>query len=387
VAARESRKTGRELFRIRKAEVEHLYVYGMLGVLVLAAFAVLVWRDTFELAGGEPFSAISGTSVWPAEALRLIAIILALVFGREAHSQMRIGILEICRRYRLRVAEAPRESFWTISSTGVPAVRVNVADWWRAYQEMGFPGQRTRRVALAAACYAVFGTGLFFLGEFPRAPIRGHVSAAIDQLFLVLSVLSFLILAFGTIDAVRLCRWFIERLTAGTTVYPECTLQHFKRQRALTDSSLLDEWIDLQLIADLTERVGRLIYFPFIIFFVLLFARNGSWDNWTWPWPLIAVLSGNLVLCVTSVVMLQRAARRARDSAIQSLQAKSHGRIRETKSEKEHAADEAKLLLDEIRSLRRGAFVPLWENPLVGALLIPSGGTVLIEMTAYLLAR
>ncbi len=41
-------------------------------------------------------------------------------------------------------------------------------------------------------------------------------------------------------------------------------------------------------------------------------------------------------------------------------------------------------LLDELQSLDKGAFAPFWKNPLVGAILIPSGGSVLLELLAYL---
>jgi hypothetical protein len=37
-------------------------------------------------------------------------------------------------------------------------------------------------------------------------------------------------------------------------------------------------------------------------------------------------------------------------------------------------------MLDEMRSLRSGAFVGLAGNPVVGALLVPSGGTVLVQL-------
>ena len=41
-------------------------------------------------------------------------------------------------------------------------------------------------------------------------------------------------------------------------------------------------------------------------------------------------------------------------------------------------------LLDELQSLDKGAFAPFWQSPLIGAILIPSGGSVLLELLAYL---
>jgi len=115
-----------------------------------------------------------------------------------------------------------------------------------------------------------------------------------------MAVFSFLFLTFMTIDAARLCRWFIQHLSAAPTQYPVATTDHFSRLRGDVDRQYLDEWIDLQLIAELTERVGRLVYYPSIVFFLLLLARNGWWDRW--PWVLIAVFVCNFLLAISSVV-------------------------------------------------------------------------------------
>jgi hypothetical protein len=45
------------------------------------------------------------------------------------------------------------------------------------------------------------------------------------------------------------------------------------------------------------------------------------------------------------------------------------------------------MLLDEIRTLRRGAFVPFWESPVFRAILLPSGGAVALQMLIWLMGR
>ena len=146
-------------------------------------------------------------------------------------------------------------------------------------------------------------------------PLRGDVVRRWDSVLLLVAVLSFLFLTFMTIDAARLCRWFIQCLSEAPTEYTPATTDHFSRLRGDVDRRYLDEWIDLQLIADLTERVGRLVYYPSIVFFLLLLARNEWWDHWPWPWVLITIFVCNFPLAATSVVILQNAARKAkRDS-------------------------------------------------------------------------
>ena len=189
-----------------------------------------------------------------------------------------------------------------------------------------------------------------------------------------------------TIDAARLCRWFIQCLSEAPTAYPLATTDHFSRLCGDVDRHYLDEWIDLQLIADLTERVSRLVYCPFIVFFLLLLARNEWWDRWPWPWTLIAIFAFNLMLAAASVVILQNAARKAKNAAEATLEAKvKRLQAATVESQAQNNANQAEKLLEEIRTLRRGAFVPFWENPVLGAILLPSGGLGVLQILFWLM--
>src|SRR6202040_2385011 len=48
------------------------------GALLALFLLILCWRDTYCLRDGEPFSLFSGTSIWPSEWLRLLALAMAL---------------------------------------------------------------------------------------------------------------------------------------------------------------------------------------------------------------------------------------------------------------------------------------------------------------------
>jgi hypothetical protein len=210
------------------------------------------------------------------------------------------------------------------------------------------------------------------------------------MLVLVTSVLSFLFLTFWMIDATRFCRWFINSLSGAPTSYPQATLEHFARKRAIGEKNyaLLDEWIDLNLIADLTERVGRLVYLPFIIFFLMLVSRTTLWDRWTWPWSLVIIFAGNLILAGASSFILQRAAAKAREVGAEKLKDKvNDARKSASPTPSTHAAQQGEELLEEIQNLRRGAFVSAWRAPLVGALLVPSTGTVVLQLIAVFFNR
>ena len=53
----------------------------------------------------------------------------------------------------------------------------------------------------------------------------------------------------------------------------------------------------------------------------------------------------------------------------------------------QNSAAQAEKLLDEIRNLKHGAFVPFWENPVVGAIFLSSGGTTLLQVVVWFMAR
>ena len=262
---------------------------------------------------------------------------------------------------------------------------VDANELWNRYLQARGWLPRLIRVAASVLIYFVFACALVSLGREPFRPIRGALLLQLDKPLLILSGLSFLFMTFWMIDGAAISAWFIGRLSQARTRYPEATLSHFKNERAIKADSLIEEWIDLQLIADLTEPIGRVVYWPFIALLLMLVARNSWWDRWPWHWPLVLVFVLNLGLAAASYLILQRAAKHARALGVRNLKAKVNQKESEAaKSVAEHEASQAEKLLDEISNLRRGAFVPFSKGPLVGGLLVNSSGLVLVELLAQL---
>ena len=315
--------------------------------------------------------------------------------------------LDLTRRFRLPLRPAKRGRSWQRFKDQVASMwrwscvncrepdpppsgaTVSASELWKIYQRYDIFWRRLCRLLCPLLLYIVFGLVLMAWSQpIVFCPLRGDVIQGWDSVLLLLAVLSFLFLTFMTIDATRLCRWFIQCLSEAPTEYTPATTDHFSRLRGDVDRRYLDEWIDLQLIAELTERVGRLVYYPFIVFFLLLLARNEWWDHWSWPWPLITIFVCNFALAVISVIILQNAARRAKRTAEATLDAKvKRLQAAIAESQLKNNANQAEKLLEEIRSLRRGAFVPFWENPVLGAILLPSGGTAVLQMLVLAMGR
>jgi len=114
--------------------------------------------------------------------------------------------------------------------------------------------------------------------------------------------------------------------------------------------------------------VSRLILYPFIILFLMLLSRSRVFDNWDWPAPLILIFGINLAYAVGANIVLRRAAERARMLALE--------RLSEDLFEPDHQSriGEIERLMENIKSIRQGAFASWVNHPLVAALLIPLGG-------------
>jgi uncharacterized membrane protein len=70
----------------------------------------------------------------------------------------------------------------------------------------------------------------------------------------------------------------------------------------------LTEFMDIRMIAMRTKAVGRYVYYPFVIFFLLVISRNSLFDDWDWPPGLIVILALSIGLAIVGALMLRRAA-------------------------------------------------------------------------------
>jgi hypothetical protein len=352
-----------------------LVVFGLWGLYI----ARIVWVDA-HLKTGEPFSLTSGTSAWPAALLRIIVFVLAVCLGTELLLKLREAFETLTRKFRLSLPENCKVD---------SADRVSAESIWTTYCKESRFRVRFPYICLFVAVYFLLLVSIYKAsGETVLYPGRGKAIEFWTGASLLLSLFGFLLLAFFTVDAAYRCRTFIKELNSGPTIYPLATRRYFSRQMGRIDDEYLDEWIDLQLIAELTERVDQLVYYPAGLLLLLVLARNTWWDCWTWPIVLIVVYALNFFLSLASVIILQRAAKQAKRDAELSLEAKvKRLQAKAAPSAAQNNATQAEKLLEDIRALNRGAFVPFWENPVVGAIFLSSGGTTLLQVFVLFLGR
>jgi hypothetical protein len=388
-----ARAAGSELFNLGL-----LRWYSLLVIVLLAAglgFYVLHTQMQDTASGSWR---ISGASLWPSIWLLFLTSLLGVYFVVESYFQLRTMFFETTRECRLdfdksrqtqdrlRIWSWWREMFYTSSTEAV----IDADHAWQAYQSLGRGAYRFWRTLVLAVLY-------FFLLWVVYGFAYGHSYQPIYRsppgtLYVVLSFVAFLVflfLSFWTVDAAFLCHWFIEWISQGPTNYSPATRLHFSRKRGQVPFHVLSEWIDVSVIAEITERVGNAVYFPACVFLLMLLANNNLFYYFPWSPVHYGMCIANIFLAAASIFILQRAARQARAQSLKVLeqkisQLKSSAAVTEAER-KQFDIKETEDLLAEIRDLRKGAFRGFWDNPLLGALLVPSGGTALIEILKYLM--
>jgi len=142
----------------------------------------------------------------------------------------------------------------------------------------------------------------------------------------------------------------------------------------------------MRLIASHSETIGRSIKYPFIVLFIMILSRHPVFDNWDWPVGLVIIflLLALAILCCTW--LLRRSARHARREILDLLARERDGLLLPSLAP-DSTSDRLKRIdtvIGEIKAIRRGAFSPVSESPILGAPLIPAGLYGLTELVSIL---
>ena len=372
---------------------------------------------------GEPYSleAIkAGISIWPVEIIRLVAAFLSVYWlfhssrtltGNGSDLSVAYGIpLSLARE----IAPQPR----AVSGLMSPVWRMfgpvflaqgfyrivfrdgvgEVASIWHRYLggNDGVPKSgkaRFWRVFLFTFIFLIAALTLFSLTRFPNAPVRGDIAHIFDKVFLALAVISLTALLFYVADQILTCCRMVEAMIRAeeggevavakwpADIYAKLVSKKLPRARLTASSSVVESrnwlrrsvgvWFLIGLIRDRTKLVGKLTYFPFLIFLIMAASRTQVFDRMDFPPALLAVILASVSVVVVCSLSLHRAAENARERALTEMVA--------CKALAEGEGDEASvrqldLLRDEVAQENGGAFRPLTQQPVIWALFLPFGG-------------
>jgi hypothetical protein len=111
---------------------------------------------------------------------------------------------------------------------------------------------------------------------------------------------------------------------------------------------------------------------------LMIVARLKVFDNWDWPLSLILILGANSALAIFAAAVLRRSAEQARVRAVKHLKQ----RVLEVQKD-DARAERLRGTVDEIESMREGAFASYASNPILGALILPSGASIIAMIEVF----
>jgi hypothetical protein len=186
-------------------------------------------------------------------------------------------------------------------------------------------------------------------------------------------------LVFFVLDCMQACSKHIRSLKSSEADWSLSAVQH-----------LLDEWkvrleeisllVTVRLIAEHTNAVMKIIYYPFALVLLMLLARSPLFDYLNLPLPLIILSSLLLAALLLSAYSVRSAAHEAREEVLSRMRGMLTAAMADEASSSR--VEQLKQLIDEIRREQRGAYGPMARGPIVGSLALffgGSGGLLLIQ--------
>jgi hypothetical protein len=389
----------------------------LVGTALTAACAYYMVSVSGE-PGEEPLRWLDGVSIWPSEFIRLAVVVLGAAFFIYARHRLNEGETRIAHEFfhqepqtlppnkpglialwdDLRACIAKdRKALWQRVfpglSEGADRKSVDVTRLWADYQKWTSPATVFLRVAIGVALYLVLSVLLISL--YPLiAPARGAVSIRLDILATGAANLILAVVLVAVLGRVAVSTLFLRCLYGGEDAkdsdWDRKTLRRYCGAYCRASRS----YVDLMLSARMTEAVSDIVLYPFILTVLMLVARSRLFDNWVTPWGLMAVIVFGLALVIIRALVLRHSPERIRRYTIEEL-TNAEVRMRGgdgLKDDKSPDADmeasdpeKLKLMREAAANLRRGAFAPLNEQPIIRALVLPFGGAGALSILEYLL--
>jgi hypothetical protein len=355
-----------------------------IATVLVAFFMVLMLASwtTFLLANhdeGEPFAWIVGVSVWPSELLRLTVVVLSvLLFIKGARDLAKNGE-QIGKRFYFEEGSG-RQPFspgtvWTNLQRVYHPVATKAATtvWqaWARYREASQLSQGMARTALLFIVYlgAMGAIEKFVLDDELIHPCRGLLSCQIDWFMTLSSVGIVVVLNLAVFDAIMLCRRWIGWVTTSTGGWSDWVQDDYLEEYGLGiaqrgEFEKVRYVAVVDLIAQRTEVVNRLIRYPFIALLIMIAARNEYFDIWNYPTLLLLSWSVNVLLALLGAFLLYQSASQAKETMLaglnrQMIQTLGIG------TDQEIRAKQLQHIIGEVEANQKGAFVPLYQQPVV----------------------
>jgi len=348
-----------------------LFRFLLIWFLILLVF-LLAAIIRSQIDGGEPFEFFEGISIWPSEFLRFIAGSLSLYFLITGSYKASFTNKKLSDQFFRPQTENLKKKVGEADGFGKNKSK-KATDIWEHYKKYTSWKKHPIWIYLIILSMIYYLMCLLIIKIFkmPFVPYRGNVSCLVDFVaILIFAVPLFIVLITWVVYFTICCRRLILNLSETGVTWPtEITWNISKKFKI--QPSCADEWIGIQVIIKISETVSRFVYYPFIVILILLSSRLRYFDKWDMPLGLLIVIMLSLIYSIYCAVSLRYSARQARKIILDRLLEKHLDAIG---SGKDALAKQIKIMSDAVRSIRKGAFVPFFEQPWVRAVALFLGG-------------
>ena len=250
----------------------------MVGVFI-SLFLLVIFYHYYSLVddyGSEPFA--NGISTWPANGIRLVAIILGIYFLCRIYQRLKKDKEEFEKEYissassgqTAKTTKRFLEKFiidrWKMDSRKEP---ISFKAFWSDYLQLGTNSLYLKRTVIMLMLFFVSFYLLIKIDflRIPEIPLRGNFSFWIHYITLILAASFYSILIFWIADITHLCSHLIKLLTKHKVTWPDDLVNINIRKYGLTREAV-EHKIQLDFIHQHSNAINRFIFYPFFILFL-----------------------------------------------------------------------------------------------------------------------
>jgi hypothetical protein len=376
-------------------------------VLAFSMFLTVVAVGMWSPPVSEPNLFTQGVSSLPVALCWCLALSVTIFYLQRIVTTMKPRFAKLERDFvgevtsRVPSDTDPRRFFvfWAMSewanrnaAPNLDTDREKFKDTWALYYYHSFSKTRPIRIlAWWAIMYLIPMTALTAWLPMPTFPIRGFMHTILHVLAPA-GFMSLMILIAFVADTVFICAIFVIAVGRRRNEYSEAivgsTADHYQLLTPLRESA--DCILDTELIGTRTSMVADYLYYPFVVMAILAVGLFATYEHWAqWPGRFIVI---GLATCEVGALwgLLRWSTERARSIALEELEMAELRALRldaGAAGMRGAVLRQCRLLKQHIKSVRKGAYAALQDQPFVRALLLPLGGAGAAQLWQLLSSR
>ncbi|MGO9111026.1 MAG: hypothetical protein ACLP9L_17525 [Thermoguttaceae bacterium] len=332
----------------------------------LAVVLISIWWNHW-CDGGQPFTLVDGVSAWPSIILRALAVLLTLAFAWQVINSLNSTLDEALEQLSEEYKKGSPPPVWKQLSDGWVSLWTGLPHGLKpnelldTYKRFCCPWARSLRSLAMGLAYFALGSWVLYLAEsLPNARVRGVFAIWVSDVVMLLAVAALCIITFLVVDIERFGSQFVRELG-------RMTVNNLKDHRSLPNDGL--DRRTVRVIARHTHDINRVIWYPFIIMFLLVIARQRIFTGNDYPLMLAIVQLMLLVALYFSTRRLRMEADDAREDIVRQLRESLYTIPPATDAAESKARIEG--TIKDIENEDEGAFGHWTQDCLLRALALP----------------